>query len=141
MSPEEVTSFQQNSLDLVVITLQLYKPWDKTLLPTAKKPEAPLEDSRRRYAESEIWNVVPGCRKRKFIVVDEVICGIGPQCVEVGDLAIVVPGCSVPLIFRKRSEGDGYVNVGDAYIESFMTGKAAEDVEEGKRSLEKFDLH
>jgi hypothetical protein len=140
-SPEAAASFEQETLDNVLIALQLYKPWDKTLLPTVKRPETPLEDSRKRRVESEIWNITPFIRKRRFIVVDGVICGIGPQRAEVGDLGVAVPGSPVPLIFRKRSEGDGYVNMGDAYIEGFMTGKAVEDVEEGKCSFEVFDLH
>ncbi len=75
--------------------------------------------------------------------MDGVECGIGPQCAEVGDLVVVMLGCKVPLVLRKRTEedGGGYFNLGDSYVEGFMDGEAVMDFNDGKRRSEVFELY
>lgn len=70
------------------------------------------------------------------------VWGIGPQCAEVGDLVVVMLGCKVPLVIRKRTkDGGGYFNLGDAYVDGFINGEAAKDFEVGERRSKVFELH
>jgi hypothetical protein len=50
--------------------------------------------------------------------------GIGTQCLQKDDSVWIVPGCRVPLIFRKIDRSDRYRLVGGAYVHGFMHGEA-----------------
>jgi len=142
--PKERTEVREKEiLEHLRVVLSLYKPDDTTLLPLLGKQEGVIHDDMILKAETDIWSAALICRKRKFFVVDEVECGIGPQCTEVGDLVVVVLGCNVPLVFRKRGEesGSGYFNLGDAYVDGFMGGRAIKELDAGKRSTEIFELY
>ena len=47
------------------------------------------------------------------------------------------------MVLRKRAEdeGDGYLNLGDAYVDGFMKGEAVRDLDDGKQRLEVFELY
>jgi len=125
------------------IVADVYVPEDTTLTPLLPKSEGEVGDARRRQAEQDIWGPAPVTVTRKFVVVDGYMCGIGSQCVEEGDLVVVVLGCKVPLVFRPRSEeeGGGFLNMGDSYIPAVMDGSVVKDVEDGKRVSEVFYIH
>jgi hypothetical protein len=143
LAPENIKEIEEMTLANIKIAFLIYKPWDRTLLPTLGTLEKPVTEPEKRKAEVNIWNIAPNCRKRKFIVVDGKECGIGPQGVEVGDHIVVVLGCRVPVILRERKgeEYGGYRNVGDAFLQGYMEGKALKDIENGTREFESFELH
>lgn len=51
----------------------------------------------------------------------------GADNVEVGDLVVIVLGAKVPFVVRKRSNGDGYTVLGEAYVYGYMDGEAADE--------------
>jgi hypothetical protein len=123
--------------------LSIYKPDDGTFIPLLGKQEEAVDDNMKRQAETDIWAAAPSCRERRMFLMDGDECGIGPQCTEVGDLVVVVLGCKVPLVLRKKDENDGggYLNLGDASVDGFINGEAVRDIEDGKRKSEIFELH
>jgi hypothetical protein len=138
----EIEVMERELLGHLKIVLPLYKPDDTTLIPRLGKQEAVVDDNTRREAEMGVWSPAPYCRKRIAFLVDGVVWGIGPQCTEVGDLVVVMLGCKVPLVLRKRTEdGGGYFNLGDAYIDGFINGEAVKDFEDGGRRSEIFELY
>ena len=143
LAPENIKEIEEMTLANIKIAFSIYKPWDRTLLPALGDLENPATEPEKRKAETNIWNIAPNCRKRKFIVVDGKECGIGPQGVEVGDHIVVVLGCRVPIILRERKgeEYGGYRNVGDAFLPGYMEGKALRDIENGTREFDSFELH
>lgn len=143
ISTEQAEALEKELVRYLRIVLSLHRPDDKTLLPLLGKQEGVVDNDTKRQAEAYIWSAVLVNRKRKFLVLDGVKCGIGPQCSEEGDLVVVVLGCTVPLVLKKRSEedGGGYFNLGDAYVDGFMHGEAIRDFNDGKRVSEVFELH
>lgn len=61
------------------------------------------------------------------------------DCVEVGDLVVVVMGCDVPVVIRPVD--DYYEIVGDCFVDGLMEGQAMELLESGEAELMTFDLH
>ena len=53
--------------------------------------------------------------------------GIGTQCLREGDTVWIVPGCRVPLIFRKSEQSAHRQLVGGAYVHGVMNGEALKD--------------
>lgn len=92
-------------------------------------------------AETDCYGVEMGARNRAFIVIDGVECGIGPRCVEAGDQVVVFLGCKVPVVLRPRKDGQGYLLIGDAFVDGFMLGRAVEEMDLGKRKSEMFELY
>jgi hypothetical protein len=91
----------------------------------------------RHHAETAIWRIIGWCGKRKMIVFENSVAGMGPQCAEAGDVIAIVPGCHVPLVLRKSKEAaHEYYNLGDCYVEGIIDGEAMEDIESGSKSFE-----
>jgi hypothetical protein len=62
--------------------------------------------------------------------------GLAPaSCLE-GDIVCIFLGCSVSMILSERNEG--FVLVGEAYMQGLMEGEFAQIWEEGKLVLEQF---
>jgi hypothetical protein len=89
------------------IALSLCKPDGKTFIPLMGKQEAVVDDNMKREAEMNLWCVAPSCRRKKYFLMSEAECGVGPQCTEFGDLVVVMLGRRVPLVLRKRNEKYG----------------------------------
>jgi hypothetical protein len=71
--------------------------------------------------------------------------GIASDRAMVGDYVCVVLGCNVPMIMRecKMQKGDEFVQAqlyGAAYLHEYMQGKAIEELETGKLTLETFNF-
>ncbi|KAH7389218.1 heterokaryon incompatibility protein-domain-containing protein [Cadophora sp. MPI-SDFR-AT-0126] len=141
--PEKIKEMEEITLADIKIALSIYKPWDKILFLILGDLAKPVIELEKRKAEVNIWNIAPQCRKRRFIVVDGKECEIGPQGAEVGDHIVAILGYRVPLILRERKEEeDGeYRNVGDAFLQGYMEGKAVKDIKDGIRGFESFELH
>jgi hypothetical protein len=50
-------------------------------------------------------------------------------------------GCKVPVVLRKMVDGEGWINVGDAYVDGFADGEAIKELEESTRVAEVFEIH
>jgi hypothetical protein len=78
-------------------------------------------------------------RGRRYIISETGLQGIGPEICHYDDIIVVALGCTTPLVLRK--EDQGYSFVGEAYINSYMYGKAVNEVNSGMRRLETFEIH
>jgi hypothetical protein len=47
--------------------------------------------------------------------------GIGPHCMRSGDVVVVLYGGNTPYVLRPR--GDGYIFLGQAYVDEIMHGE------------------
>ncbi|KAF7950058.1 hypothetical protein EAE96_007360 [Botrytis aclada] len=142
LTPKAIKDMEDMTLTAIRTALSIYRPLDETLLSILGKFEKPATESERMKAEVQIWNIASQYRKRRFIIINGNICRIGPQGVEVGDHIVVVLECRVSIIFRERKDEDGgCINLGDMYLQGYMEGKAVEDVEDGVRKFENFELH
>jgi hypothetical protein len=61
--------------------------------------------------------------------------------VKEGDTVVVLLGCKVPVMLRKRVDREGWINIGDAYMDGFTDGKAVKKFEEGTKAAEIFEIH
>ncbi|CAG8977618.1 hypothetical protein HYALB_00011721, partial [Hymenoscyphus albidus] len=139
--PELCAEHEKKMARYISILLALYKPNDDTYEPKLDIPLALISEEERHKAELSAWLVIQWYGKRKLIVYGDSNLGIGPRCVEVGDIIVVAPGCKVPVVLRASAKGDGnFVNIGDSYVEGMMEGRAIADVENGSRKFETFSL-
>lgn len=79
----------------------------------------PEDDERSKGHVRFVEEILTGrvfVHTKKFGVV-----GVGPQQTLPGDVLVIVFGCNQPLILRRKDEG--YVIVGAAYAQAFMTGQ------------------
>ena len=90
---------------------------------------------------------------RRLCVTDEGWLGMAPSRAQKGDLVVVLLGCSVPVVLRRRhsdgngkgkgkgKEGEGALEfVGECYLHGFMNGEALEGVREGRLGVESLRL-
>ncbi|KAI4640795.1 hypothetical protein J4E93_008387 [Alternaria ventricosa] len=64
------------------------------------------------------------CMNRRFFVTGAGRVGIGPRCMQPGDVIVVLRGGRKPFILRKKS--DGYWLLGEAYVHGIMDGEAVQ---------------
>jgi hypothetical protein len=69
--------------------------------------------------------VLDHCDDRKFAVLDSGYIALVPIYTEVANMVYVLPGASVPFVFRKQS--DHFVLVGECYVQGIMHGEALEN--------------
>lgn len=77
--------------------------------------------------------------KRRLIISETGLVGLGLWNAEVGDLICVLLGCNFPVLLRKS--GVHYVLVGEAYIDGIMNGEALQGLQDGRYGLESFEIH
>jgi hypothetical protein len=68
------------------------------------------------------------------------ILGFAPFSSQEGDFVCVLRGCSVPVILR-RTSGDHYVFVGEAYVHGTMDGEIMDQVKRGRLHEQQFAIH
>lgn len=131
-SPTHVKELEVSLRQDIRTLMALYKPDDVTFTPLVGKETGAIDKESKEKAQSLAWSGSQGAWKRKLCVVDEVLCGVGPQCAEIGDLVVAVLGIEVPLVLRKRTgeDANGYINLGDAYVEGLMYGDAVKEIPE-----------
>ncbi|KAF7934898.1 uncharacterized protein EAE98_002943 [Botrytis deweyae] len=93
------------------------------------------EKERLALLISACWTM----NRRRFIVSDTGIIGLGPWNCSKNDLICILPGCRFPVILRKTD--DHYILVGEAYIDGFMYGEGIRGVKNGLYDLETFEIH
>jgi hypothetical protein len=64
------------------------------------------------------------CINRRFFVAGTGSMGIGPRCMQPGDVVTVLRGGQNPFILRKK--GDSYWLLGEAYVHGVMDGEAVQ---------------
>jgi hypothetical protein len=63
---------------------------------------------------------------RRFAVTNKGHFCLVPEATKGGDLVCIPCNSRVPYIFRPRTEGDGYQNVGETYVHGMMHGEMGE---------------
>jgi hypothetical protein len=76
-----------------------------------------------------VWSGEPPVAKIKMFALEGEICRVGPRATGAGDLVVVMSGLKVPLVLRKRPDGDGYINLGDAYVQVDMDERALDNID------------
>jgi hypothetical protein len=85
--------------------------------------------------EEILLHNLPG---RCFMISDTGLLCLGAGPADGGDLICVLLGCSTPLILR---ECKGYYTyIGDAFVDGYMYGKAIDELNDGARELQTFEL-
>jgi hypothetical protein len=69
--------------------------------------------------------VLDHCDDGKFAVLDSGYIALVPIYTEVSDMVYVLPGASVPFVFRKQN--DHFVLVGECYVQGITHGEALEN--------------
>jgi hypothetical protein len=99
------------------------------------------ETSTSRYSiPTELFkrNAVSG--DRRFFITEEGLMGMAPPHVLPGDIICILQGTRMPLLLRP--EGAFYTLVGEVYVsDGYMEGRAFDEMEQGKRALQEFELH
>lgn len=84
-----------------------------------------------KLACENIWD-------RQFFVSGKKTMGFAPREAEQGDIICIPLGCYHPLILRTVDEH--YINLGEAYVDGFMYGKAIEMWRNGELEVQDFEL-
>ncbi|KAH7078099.1 heterokaryon incompatibility protein-domain-containing protein [Paraphoma chrysanthemicola] len=103
--------------------------------------ESMLKLDRLRFSDQD--NYTPDADVEQFVAGASLYCnqrrmfwsknrslGLGPQCMEVGDIVVVLYGGNTPYVLRQR--GDKHLFMGQAYIDNIMHGEVVEDLHAGK---------
>lgn len=80
-----------------------------------------IDNELGHYAE-ELNSIGRG--RRPFLSSDGSLA-IGPEEAESGDTVGVILGAEVPYVLRRRTKGDGFIFIGEAYIDGCMDGRMA----------------
>lgn len=75
---------------------------------------------------------------RRFFITQGGLLGLGSGHLEVGDEVCVPFGCKTPIVVRQEGDDAEYRFVGDAYVDSYMYGKAIEDWKRGDLELRRY---
>jgi hypothetical protein len=78
------------------------------------------------------------CKCRRLFSTSQEEYGLGPECMRVGDVIVVLYGGVAPYVLRPK--GDKYLFLGEVYVDSIMRGELVKEVEEGKRQEQVFCL-
>jgi hypothetical protein len=77
-------------------------------------------------------------KNRSLFITKGGIIGSAANAVEIGDKVCVIFGCACPVVLRAKD--DGYVVVGDAYVDGVEAVDAETVLEKGNYKAEKFDI-
>ncbi|KAJ8058806.1 hypothetical protein OCU04_011794 [Sclerotinia nivalis] len=93
------------------------------------------EKERSALLISACWTM----NRRRFLISNTGIIGLGPWDSSQDDLICILPGCRFPVILRKID--DHYILMGEAYIDGFMYGEGIRGVKNGLYDLGTFEIH
>lgn len=82
--------------------------------------------------------IVGAMAGRRFAITASGLLCLGTGCLTDGDIICVPLGCSTPVVLRQYNQG--YLFVGDVYVDGYMYGRAVEELNSGARLLEKYSL-
>jgi hypothetical protein len=105
--------------------IKLILDWEKD-----KSSTTLLKDIPKRLPASydrQLERVLKCCDQCKLVIFDNGLMGLVPAYTKVSDVVYVIPGATVPFVFRKQ---DGhYLLVGECYVQGIMDGEACIDVD------------
>lgn len=78
------------------------------------------------------------CRNRRIFRTKRGCYGLGPACMQVGDIAVVLFGGTIPYILR--SMPTGYAFLGEAYVDGIMHGELFDGLSDIQKHEERFYL-
>ncbi|KAH4195711.1 hypothetical protein HBI80_123130 [Parastagonospora nodorum] len=85
------------------------------------------------YDEAEIV-----CLERRFFQLSNGKFGIGPACMRVGDVVVVLFGGDAPYVLRPC--GRSYLLMGQAYVDELMNGELMDELDAGRVQERQFVL-
>jgi hypothetical protein len=77
---------------------------------------------------------------RKSFITQDGLMGLGPQCMEKGDIFCVLFGGQCLYALRPTQSPGEYLYVGDCYVHGLMYGEAMEGYEKGEVEAQFFTL-
>ncbi|KAH7141005.1 heterokaryon incompatibility protein-domain-containing protein [Dactylonectria macrodidyma] len=86
-----------------------------------------------------MWKANQRCHGRRFFVTRKGYFGIGPECMERGDIIAVLFGGKVPYVLR-ATDGGRYFFIGECYVHGIMSGEVIEKWRIGKFKKQTFDM-
>jgi hypothetical protein len=104
-------------------------------LKTASEVKAEM---RRHFLQIHFGDRMMG---RCFCLTQNRRLAMGSGFMLAGDIIVVPLGCSTPILLRAEGTQGEYRYVGDIYIDGYMSGKAVDQWQAGKRQLKKYVLH
>lgn len=81
------------------------------------------------------------CFNRSFFVTSAGRMGIGPSDTRLDDVVAVLPGSGVPFVIRSCKKGEGWLVVGESYVDGLMSGEAIQSWRQGRLQEEVLELH
>jgi hypothetical protein len=78
-----------------------------------------------RWLEGQWRGLLRFCYNRRFFITIRGRMGLGPRCLQAGDIVAVLRGAMLPFILRKEVED--YRLLGAAYVHGIMDGEAVEE--------------
>ncbi|KAF1963002.1 hypothetical protein CC80DRAFT_434374 [Byssothecium circinans] len=79
-------------------------------------------------------------KSRRMMVTNDGYVGMAPCRARPGDAAVVLFGCSIPLILRRVGTREAWQVIGEAYVHGFMNGEVNERVQEDETEIYPFRL-
>lgn len=112
-----------------------------------RHPTEPLEKQAQEFMQPYLRtysNLITA--KRTVFETTSGMIAVAQQDVKPGDHVIVVLGCNMPMVMRETQQrslsGENAKGVlyGTTYVHEYMYGRAAEEIDSGKRIVEEFDF-
>lgn len=105
--------------------------------PRAKKTQSRWKRWILQTKEEFTRGVSESCIKRNFFITKKRSMGLGPECLEDGDMVCLIKGINVPMLLR-WVRGNTYKLVGESFVLGLMDGEVFED-KDGKYRERKRD--
>jgi hypothetical protein len=112
--------------------------WSSNLNVSMAMESALLSVGDRINLTAFITRVRDCTRHRRLASTNRGRLGLVRSKVRLGDLIVVLLGCSVPVVLRKS--GQQYVLFGETYIHGIMNGEAMRDLDLGLYSMQEFAI-
>jgi hypothetical protein len=103
------------------------------------KEKADMEALKKSIMLSWMRVIFHNIWDRQFFITTPNIMGLAAKDVTEGGIICIPLGCCHPVVLQKFE--DHYINMGEAYIDGFMDGKAMDMLERGELKLEEFQIH
>jgi hypothetical protein len=95
-----------------------------------KEDTVPLDSIMDGFAPSDkvqAETILNHCDDRRLAVLDTGYIALVPACSKITDVVYVLPGVSVPFVFRKQD--DHFILVGECFVQAIVHGEAREDLD------------
>jgi hypothetical protein len=79
-------------------------------------------------------------RCRALFITHSGKIGTAMNTLREGDVICILFGCAFPVVLRERINGDGFMLVGEAYVDGMMAGEACAGLSDGSCTREDFRI-